>query len=104
MTTNKDKNNKAARHGNRVVHDRQGTAYELTGKLAEGGQGVVCQTQFKNVLVKIGRHPANDPRTKAWFDHMQWVSRLPLLTAVDSRTNPASTAGTAQHDLDLVSG
>ena len=78
MTTNKDKNNKAARHGNRVVHDRQGTAYELTGKLAEGGQGVVCQTQFKNVLVKIGRHPANDPRTKAWFDHMQWVSRLPL--------------------------
>jgi len=27
-----------------------------------------------------------------------------LLTAVDSRTNPASTAGTAQHDLDLVSG
>lgn len=28
----------------------------------------------------------------------------PLLTAVDSRTNPASTAGTAQHDLDLVSG
>ena len=27
-----------------------------------------------------------------------------LLTAVDSRTNPASTVGTAQHDLDLVSG
>ena len=27
-----------------------------------------------------------------------------VLTAVDSRTNPASTAGTAQHDLDLVSG
>lgn len=31
-------------------------------------------------------------------------SMLKLLTAVDSRTNPASTAGTAQHDLDLVSG
>ena len=29
---------------------------------------------------------------------------LKVLTAVDSRTNPASTAGTAQHDLDLVSG
>ena len=29
---------------------------------------------------------------------------FPVLTAVDSRTNPASTAGTAQHDLDLVSG
>jgi DNA-binding helix-hairpin-helix protein with protein kinase domain len=78
MTTNKDKNSKAARHGNRVVHDRQGTAYELTGKLAEGGQGFVWQTQVKNVLVKIGRHPVEDPRTKAWFDHVQWVSRLPL--------------------------
>lgn len=32
-------------------------------------------------------------------DGQAWV-----LTAVDSRTNPASTAGTAQHDLDLVSG
>ena len=31
-------------------------------------------------------------------------SRGLMLTAVDSRTNPASTAGTAQHDLDLVSG
>ena len=30
--------------------------------------------------------------------------RRAMLTAVDSRTNPASTAGTAQHDLDLVSG
>ena len=31
-------------------------------------------------------------------------SKAEVLTAVDSRTNPASTAGTAQHDLDLVSG
>ena len=31
-------------------------------------------------------------------------AQLRMLTAVDSRTNPASTAGTAQHDLDLVSG
>ena len=31
-------------------------------------------------------------------------SDFTVLTAVDSRTNPASTAGTAQHDLDLVSG
>lgn len=34
----------------------------------------------------------------------QTLARYLLLTAVDSRTNPASTAGTAQHDLDLVSG
>jgi len=34
----------------------------------------------------------------------QMIMETGLLTAVDSRTNPASTAGTAQHDLDLVSG
>ena len=46
------------------------------------------------------------------FAHWSYAASLPLaqdaqwlvLTAVDSRTNPASTAGTAQHDLDLVSG
>jgi len=35
-------------------------------------------------------------------ENLYW--RVLVLTAVDSRTNPASTAGTAQHDLDLVSG
>ena len=36
--------------------------------------------------------------------HMNPCANRDVLTAVDSRTNPASTAGTAQHDLDLVSG
>jgi hypothetical protein len=31
-------------------------------------------------------------------------AEMDLLTAVDSRTNPASTVGRAQRDLDLVSG
>ena len=44
------------------------------------------------------------------LDHQAGVTRIGalegerVLTAVDSRTNPASTAGTAQHDLDLVNG
>lgn len=62
----------------RVVQDRQGASYELTEKLSEGGQGVVCRTQFSDVLVKVARFPAGDPRTKSWFEHMEWVSRLPL--------------------------
>ena len=62
----------------RVVQDRQGAIYELTGKLSEGGQGVVCRTQFPGVLVKVARFPTGDPRTKSWFEHMEWVSRLPL--------------------------
>jgi len=63
---------------NRVVLDRQGATYELMGKLSEGGQGVVCRTQFPGVLVKVARFSAGDPRTKSWFEHMEWVSRLPL--------------------------
>ena len=37
-------------------------------------------------------------------EFLEGLAGVVLLTAVDSRTNPASTAGTAQHDLDLVSG
>lgn len=62
----------------RVVQDRQGAIYELTGKLSEGGQGVVCRTQFPGVLVKVARFSAEDQRTRSWFEHMSWVSRLPL--------------------------
>lgn len=62
----------------RVVMDRHGATYELKGILSEGGQGVVCRTQFTGVLVKVARFSAGDPRTKSWFEHMEWVSRLPL--------------------------
>ena len=62
----------------RLVCDLRGTIYELKNKLSEGGQGVVCHTQFPNVLVKVSKFPKEDPRSKAWFDHLQWVSRQPL--------------------------
>ncbi len=62
----------------RLVYDRQGTVYELKDKLSEGGQGVVCYTQFPNVLVKVSRFPQGSPHSKAWFDHLRWVSHLPL--------------------------
>ena len=62
----------------RLVCDLRGTIYELENKLSEGGQGVVCYTQFPNVLVKVSKFPKEDPRAKAWFDHIQWVSRQPL--------------------------
>ena len=75
---NKEKKAGADASKQRVVFDRQGGAYELTVKLSEGGQGVVCRTQFPGVLVKIARFPASDPRTKSWFEHIEWVSRLPL--------------------------
>ena len=74
------KKNKSDKDGGRkrLVCDLRGTIYELKNKLSEGGQGVVCHTQFPNVLVKVSKFPKEDPRSKAWFDHIQWVSRQPL--------------------------
>jgi len=53
-------------------------------------------------------HSRFRPGQQAVIEHLMAgrsaAAVFPMLTAVDSRTNPASTAGTAQHDLDLVSG
>ena len=70
------KKNKRDKDGERkrLVCDLRGTIYELKSKLSEGGQGVVCRTQFPNVLVKVSKFPKEDSRSKTWFDHLQWVS------------------------------
>ncbi len=61
----------------RIVIDSHGHAYELTGKLGEGGQGVVCKTTNQNVLVKICTH--NDERLREeWINHIRWLMRQPL--------------------------
>lgn len=62
----------------RTVWDKQGTAYELTGKVGEGGQGIVCKTQIANVLVKVSLYAKSDARTLAWYKHLQWIIRQPL--------------------------
>lgn len=74
----KEKKASSSSSTKRMVQDRQGATYELTGKLSEGGQGIVCRTQFPAVLVKVGRFATDDVRTKKWFEHIEWVSRLPL--------------------------
>jgi len=37
----------------KIVYDSQGNQYELTGKIGEGGQGMVCSTDRAGTLVKI---------------------------------------------------
>lgn len=64
--------------GNRTVWDAKGTSYDLKSKLGEGGQGMVCTTQYPNVLVKVSLHPTKDERTIDWFNHITWISRQPL--------------------------
>ena len=41
---------------NRTVLDQHGQSYELTGRIGEGGQGIVCTTNYPNVLVKVARY------------------------------------------------
>lgn len=37
----------------KIVYDSQGNQYELTGKIGEGGQGMVCSTDRAGTLIKI---------------------------------------------------
>lgn len=56
----------------RVVQDQQGIEYQLTDKLGEGGQGVVCTTDRNNVLVKL--FTDRDPeRRRRWVNRLNWV-------------------------------
>jgi DNA-binding helix-hairpin-helix protein with protein kinase domain len=64
--------------GNRTVWDAKETRYDLTGKIGEGGQGMVCTTQYANVLVKVSKRATKDPRTIEWFKHISWIARQPL--------------------------
>jgi DNA-binding helix-hairpin-helix protein with protein kinase domain len=62
------------------VQDDRGTVYELTGKLAEGGQGVVLRTQNDSrLLVKVSKWPDSDPRTLAWRQQIEVVHRMPIV-------------------------
>ena len=56
----------------RTVWDTYKTAYQLTGKLGEGGQGMVCTTDYPNVLVKIFND--KDPvQRRDWVNRLNWV-------------------------------
>ena len=56
---------------NRTVLDQHGQSYELTGCLGEGGQGIVCTTNYPNVLVKIARalRKSSDPAGRTRSAH-----------------------------------
>ena len=62
---------------NRTVTDSKGQSYELTGKVGEGGQGIVCTTNYPNVLVKIFRNGSEEKRN-AWWRRIQRLMRQPL--------------------------
>lgn len=62
---------------NRTVLDQHGQSYELTGLIGEGGQGIVCTTNYPNVLVKVAR--ANtDEKLASWTNKIRALMRQPL--------------------------
>ena len=55
----------------REVFDERGNCYVLKSSLGEGGQGIVCETDYENTLVKICRRPkADQPQ---WMEHIRWL-------------------------------
>lgn len=72
LSTTRMKNKK------QTVQDEFGGVYELRGKLAEGGQGIVLSTDIPNLLVKVSRWPDGDPRTQDWRKQVEALQRMPV--------------------------
>jgi len=62
---------------NRTVLDQHGQSYELTGRIGEGGQGIVCTTNYPNVLVKVARATSEEKRA-SWTNKIRALMRQPL--------------------------
>lgn len=62
---------------NRTVLDQHGQSYELTGRIGEGGQGIVCTTNYPNVLVKVSR-ATTEERRNSWTSKIRALMRQPL--------------------------
>ena len=63
---------------NRTVTDGNGQAFELTGKVGAGGQGVVCTTSIPGVLAKVARPGMPEERRVAWMARIRALMRRPL--------------------------
>lgn len=91
----------------RFVSDEFGQKFELKSKLGEGGQGLVCTTQFDQVLVKINTQPDKEKKQK-WLEHIRWLMRQPLeqlnIAKPFSRIAPTDNGGNVGYVLELMDG
>ena len=62
---------------NRTVLDQHGQSYELTGRIGEGGQGMVCTTNYPNVLIKVARATTEEKRA-SWASKIRALMHQPL--------------------------
>jgi len=71
---NKPTNKQNKQPKKRLVSDRKGTTYNLTEKIGQGGQGIVCKTNIPNVIIKI-HEEKNEQKKKQWLNHIKWLMR-----------------------------
>lgn len=62
---------------NRTVLDQHGQSYELTGRIGEGGQGMICTTNYPNVLIKVARATTEEKRA-SWTSKIRALMHQPL--------------------------
>ena len=66
-----------------TVYDKHNNAYELTKRVGEGGQGIVCQTQIDGILVKILNTKESE---KYRINFMKYFNFILKRTILHSRT------------------
>ncbi|MBP6354373.1 MAG: serine/threonine protein kinase [Nitrosomonas sp.] len=59
------------------VQDERGDTFELE-RLASGGQGIVCKTQYPHILVKLCKKDMPEKDQQAWLRQIRWVKRQPI--------------------------
>jgi DNA-binding helix-hairpin-helix protein with protein kinase domain len=89
----------------RVVSDEFNQQFELVEKLGQGGQGVVCTTQFEGVLVKMNTQTGKDKKRK-WAEHIRWLMRQPLehLNIAKPFSRIAMNSNNVGYAMELMDG
>jgi len=89
----------------RIVIDELKQQFELIEKLGQGGQGVVCSTQFEGVLVKMNTQTGIDKKRK-WAEHIRWLMRQPLenLNIAKPFSRIAMNSNTVGYAMELMDG
>jgi DNA-binding helix-hairpin-helix protein with protein kinase domain len=89
----------------RVVTDEFNQQFELVEKLGQGGQGVVCTTQFEGVLVKMNTQTGKDKKRK-WAEHIRWLMRQPLehLNIAKPFSRIAMNSNNVGYAMELMDG
>ena len=89
----------------RIVTDEFGQDFELIKKLGQGGQGIVCSTQFDGVLIKMSTQ-ADKEKKRKWAEHIRWLMRQPIerLNIAKPFSRIAMNSNNVGYAMELMDG